>query len=316
VNKIKIMSELKVSTRQTNNDFIRIFIAATSAEWLPARVLEFSIREKTNLDVEIQYLYQSGIEVPVPHDIGNKPRTPFSFQRFLIPELCKHSGRAIYLDADMQVFHDISGLWNQSFSGCDLQTVQEHGKGRKGQFSVMLLDCERLHWDIKHIVDALDDGELDYSGLMYEMKVASNIGREIDSCWNSLETFEPEVTSLLHYTDMNTQPWISLANPLSYLWISCLRRALSSGYITREEIEREVDFGHVRPSLIAQLATEIDSTIALPRNIKRLDRRYSAPYKQLNSGPTRPWTSIHRVLYRVIRRGYYSSPLPRLFLKK
>jgi len=126
------MSELKVSTRQTNNDFIRIFIAATSAEWLPARVLEFSIREKTNLDVEIQYLYQSGIEVPVPHDIGNKPRTPFSFQRFLIPELCKHSGRAIYLDADMQVFHDISGLWNQSFSGCDLQTVQEHGKGRKG----------------------------------------------------------------------------------------------------------------------------------------------------------------------------------------
>jgi lipopolysaccharide biosynthesis glycosyltransferase len=262
-------------------DEIRVFVAATPSEWLPARVLEFSIREQTDWSVSVQFLYQSGIETPIPSDLNNRPRTPFSFQRFLIPQLCNYSGRAIYLDADMQVFQDIGTLWNQPFHGNDLQTVQEPGNGRRGQFSVMLLDCSRLKWNIKAIVDQLNSGELNYSGLMYEMKVASNIGRDIDSNWNSLESFNSSQTKLLHYTDMNTQPWVSLQNSLGYLWVACLRRAVSAGFITREEVESEVKANHIRPSLLAQLDTSIDDTKKLPADIKKMDRDFVAPYKML-----------------------------------
>lgn len=292
---------------------IRVFVAATPAEWLPARVLEFSIRENTDLEVDVRFLYQSGIDIPVPEAPSNRPRTPFSFQRFLIPELCGYQGKAIYLDADMQVFQDVAELWKYPLDGTDLLTVKDGNNGRKSQFSVMLLDCARLQWDIKTIVEKLDSDELDYAGLMYEMKVAPEIGKDIEPKWNSLESFNPKITALLHYTDMNTQPWVSLANPLGYLWVSCLKRAINSAFISREEIEREIKLGHVRPSLLSQLDMETDDTIALPSKVKRLDRGYSAPYKKLRRGRGRPWTSITSATYWLVRQIYYRSVLSRIF---
>ncbi len=313
LNEIVQMKNKVYMNSGSNTEPVRVFVAATPAEWLPARVLEFSIREKTDLAVDVSFLYQSGIDIPVPDNPKNRPRTPFSFQRFLIPELCEYQGRAIYLDADMQVFKDITELWNYPLDEADLLTVKDGGNGRKGQFSVMLLDCARLKWDIKAIVEKLNSGDLDYAGLMYEMKVAPEIGKNIDPKWNSLESFKPATTALLHYTDMNTQPWISLANPLGYLWVSCLKRAISFGFITREEVEREVRAGHIRPSLLSQLDLEVDDTIVLPSKVKKLDRDFTAPYKNLRNGRARPWTSIVSALYWLTRQIYYRSPLPRIF---
>jgi hypothetical protein len=213
----------------------------------------------------------------------------------------------------MQVFRDIGDLWNHDFAGCDLQTVREAQKGRRGQFSVMLLDCKALGWNIDQIVADLDAGKLDYAGLMFEMRVAKRIGRNIAPEWNALEYFEPQRTCLLHYTDMNTQPWISMANPLGHLWVACLRRALAAGFISRAEIERELSSGHVRPSLLPQLDASIDSTLELPAAVRRLDRGFVAPYRHLHSGHARPWTSARTGLFVLLRRCYYRSPLPRLF---
>lgn len=292
---------------------IHIFVASTEVEWLSARVLEFSIRETTGHSVEVTPIYTIGRTIPVPQAIENRPRTPFSFQRFLVPELCAFTGRAIYLDADMQVFQDIGELWDWPLDGCDLQTVSEAGLGRRGQFSVMLLDCARLVWNVDEIVAALDAGELDYTGLMYEMRVAQRIGRTVPQEWNALECFDPERTCLLHYTDMNTQPWISTANPLGHLWVACLRRALTTGFISRTELECEITAGHVRPSLQHQLDAGIDNTLELPAAVRRLDRGFVAPYRRLRSGRARPWTSARTALFALLRRCYYRSPLPRLF---
>lgn len=291
----------------------RVFIAATPAEWLPTRVLEFSIRETASLPVEVSALYTFRRSMPLPKAVENRPRTPFSFQRFLIPELCSFAGKAIYLDADMQVFRDVAELWRQPLNGNDLQTVREAGKGRRGQFSVMLLDCERLRWNVDEIVAALDAGTLDYAGLMYEMRATKKIGRDIPPEWNSLETYEPRKTALLHYTDMNTQPWVSLANPLSYLWVSCLRRALAAGFINEGELQREISAGHVRPSLVPQIQSGIDSCIDLPKSIRRLDSNFVAPYRRLRAGRARPWTSASSWMVAAFRRIYYSSRLPALF---
>ena len=296
-------------------DSVRVFVAATPAEWLPCRVLEFSIKETSALNTRVQAIYNFKRSIPMPLATENRPRTPFSFQRFLIPELCGFSGKAIYLDADMQVFQDIGHLWSQDFAGCNLQTVQEAKKGRRGQFSVMLLDCKALNWNIEQIIADLDAGRLDYAGLMYEMRVAGKIGRDIPSDWNSLERFEAGKTALLHYTDMNTQPWVSTENPLGDLWIACLRRAMQAGFVTRDDLIREIAAGHVRPSLLAQIDVEVDDSIALPGSIRGLDHGFVAPFRSIRSGKSSPWTSITSAALSFLRRGYYRSPLPR-YLKR
>lgn len=234
---------------------VRIFVAATPAEWLPMKVLEFSIREQTDLPVELSAIYTYSRAIPIPKDPANRARTPFSFQRFLIPELCNFQGKAIYMDADMQVFQNIESLWNSPFNGSDLQTVGSAVGERRSQFSVVLLDCAQLQWRVEEIVAQLDNGTLDYQALMFEMKVARSISYGIPEKWNSLEYFKAGHTCLLHYTDMNIQPWTSLNNPNGHLWVACLRRALEQGFITEDQLHHEVAQRHVRPSLISQVSS-------------------------------------------------------------
>ncbi len=277
----------------------RIFVASTTAEWLPSRVLEFSVWETSALPIQFHRIASFDRHIPMPRDLRNRPRTPFSFQRFLIPELCGYEGRAIYLDADMQLFADIGSLWCSPMGNHDLLAVSEGSEGRKGQFSVVLLNCERLQWRIESIVQGLDDGQYTYEQLMHEMCVAASVGRTIDSGWNSLERFEAGTTHLLHYTDMDTQPWVSLNNPLSQLWVDCLRRAIGAGFITQEEVMREIASGHVRPSLIEELKRP-DSRKSV---LCRLDRGFVAPYKSLRSGRSSPWRSWRSMLTFYVRRG-------------
>ena len=121
---------------------MRIYVGSQEEQMLAVHVLEYSIRRSASLPVEVFPLHHARVEYPMPKDPRNRPRTPFSFQRFFIPSLAGNQGRAIYLDSDMQVFKDIRGLWDLPFDGADLLTVGEQGStGRKPQFSVMLLNC-------------------------------------------------------------------------------------------------------------------------------------------------------------------------------
>lgn len=279
------------SDLQQATDPVRVFVAATPAEWLPMRVLEFSIRERTSLPVEVSAIYSYQRSIPQPKDPKNSARTPFSFQRFLIPELCRFKGCAIYMDADMQVFEDIAGLWNQPFSGNHLLTVASATPGRRPQFSVMVLDCERLKWKVEDIIADLDNGVLEYDALMFDMSPAEKIGYSVPMTWNSLERYDPGQTALLHYTDMNTQPWVSLENPNGYIWVACLRRAIESGFISREDVVREVRSRHVRPTLLNQIDTGVDQTSKLSFFSIIRDVAFCAPYHKLRKRKLEQWKS-------------------------
>jgi hypothetical protein len=138
-------------------DTIRVFVGADRSQLLGLRVLEHSIRRHTAARIELHPL----IDVPSrePRDPRQRKRTGFSFARFLIPGLCDHKGKALYLDADMLVFRDIRTLWETPFDGAKV-VVQEpltEEQARRGkddaarrtrQCAVMLLDCERLDWDV------------------------------------------------------------------------------------------------------------------------------------------------------------------------
>jgi hypothetical protein len=288
---------------------VRVYVAATEAQMLAVKVLEYSIRKHSSLTVQVSPLHLSGIDIPTPAKPEHRRRTPFSFQRFLIPSLTGYQGRAIYLDSDMQVFQDIRMLWNVSLEDADLLAVQEPGStGRRPQFSVMVLNCASLRWDIQEIVHSLNDGGLTYESLMYDMAVASKIRATLDPAWNSLERYHPEQTCLLHYTDMNTQPWLSRNNPLGYLWMRDLFEAIDRRFLSEGEIADHVQRGFVRPSLLYQVEHKIEDSFVLPRKARQMDHGFVPPF---GNGPLRqpsPWLRPSAFL-RAATRGYLQDSL-------
>jgi len=291
---------------------IRIYIGATESEMLPAKVLEYSIRKHASMTIEAVPLHQAGIAIPLPKDPQKRPRTPFSFQRFLIPALSGYQGRAIYLDSDMQVFRDIRVLWTLPFNGADLLTVSEPARtGRRPQFSVMVMNCEKLPWNIEEIVRALDDGALTYEQLVYEMRLARNIRAGIGAEWNALERFSARDTALLHFTDMTTQPWVSAENRLGYLWVGDLIEAADCGAIQVDLVKREVDAGHVRPSLLYQVENRLRDGLLLPRKARRADETFVPPYRSLPKHSRFGWLGSGKRLKALLRHCYQNHPASR-----
>ncbi|HYG79319.1 MAG TPA: hypothetical protein VD861_02970, partial [Pyrinomonadaceae bacterium] len=176
------------------------------------------------------------------------------------------------------VFKDIRRLWTLPFDGADLLAAREHGgDGRRPQFSVMLLDCASLGWDIRAIVGSLDRGEFSYEQLMFEMPVAKRLRASIEPAWNSLEHFSRGETALLHYTDMERQPWLSRHNPLNSFWTRELLEAIDGGRITSAEVEEHVRRGYVRPSLLHQVDKRITDSRHLSRRACALDKAFIPP---------------------------------------
>jgi hypothetical protein len=265
-----------------NDERAWVYVGAEVEQGLALRVLEYSIRRHTTLRVEFKSLHEAvsdaGIVIPTPQDPRNRARTPFSFQRFAIPELRGHAGRAIYLDSDMQVFRDLRELWEWPFDTADLLSVEpEPSSGRRGQFSVMVLDCSALHWSADEIVSGLDAGRYDYQRLLSEMCVAQRIARVLPPRWNSLESFQPGITALTHYTDMNRQPWLTTVNPLCELWCEELLRAIAEGFIPGDLVADHVARGWVRPSLVEQVKLGIARPSQLPPRILQRDRLLFTP---------------------------------------
>ncbi len=80
----------------------------------------------------------------------------------------------------------------------------------------------------------------------------SEVAYSVPFAWNSLEHFDTQ-TRLIHYTDMDTQPWVSAINRNGPHWLEEVRLMLDTGALTGTELETEIDLGYFRPSLLAEL---------------------------------------------------------------
>jgi len=176
----------------------------------------------------------------------------------------------------------------------------------------MLLNCELLKWDIQAIVKALDEGQLTYDELMYKMSIVEGIRADIDPAWNSLEQYANGETALLHYTDMNTQPWVSRDNSLGYLWIRDLLEAVENGFISSRFIEEHAIKGYIRPSLPYQVEHGIEDSFLLPKKACLLDKNFIAPFHALPRHGLVRWLRPASWLRAVARRHYQKSLLHRL----
>jgi lipopolysaccharide biosynthesis glycosyltransferase len=246
------------------DDLVRVYVGTDRSQLLAVAVLEHSIKRRTSRAVQVCPLID--LDLPEPRDIRQGSRTNFSFARFAIPELAGYAGKGLYLDADMLVFRDIGELWDIPFDGYSVaiqEGVPDHavshqkagapGK-RVKQCSVMLIDCARAGWDVHKIIGGLD-GRYTYEDLMYDLCILpeSEVRYAIPFEWNSLEHFDPE-TRLIHYTDMDTQPWVNAINLHGPHWLEEVRLMLDTGALTLTELQTEIDLGYFRPSLLVELA--------------------------------------------------------------
>jgi hypothetical protein len=297
------------------DEVIRVFVGADRSQQLAISVLEYSIKRHTTAPVEV--IPMIDLDIPKPADPRNWQRTGFSFSRFCIPQLANYCGRAIYMDADMQVFGDIKELWDYPFNGAKV-LIQEEVKHldvsmskenvpqkRIKQCAVMLLDCSRLDWDIHSIVKGLDEKRYSYEQLLYEMCLLGEdeIGYAIPFEWNSLEYFD-ENTRLIHYTDMGTQPWVSTKNPNAYLWLAEVRRMLADGSLDWNKLEAEIRHGYFRPSL----AQDIRYGHLIPDFVKPLaDRMNEAKDKLHRYVPHKAVYEIKRIRSKAVK-DYEKAP--------
>ena len=251
---------------------MRIFCGTDESQDVATRVLEHSFRKHASGPVEfVEMRLGRNVHVPKPKDEKNRARTPFSFFRFCIPELAGFRGRALYCDADMQVFADVAELWRIPFGEqrvlCTNQPEapahwKNHAFFRPGrQFSVMLLDCSRLDWKIQEIVERMDRGEFGYQQLLHECCLVrpEEIADRIPSEWNHLDHFEmpPAAagapspgTKLVHYTVVSTQPWKNDRNHLVPLWMRGFAEAVQAGAVERDLVARGIEQGHLKPRLL------------------------------------------------------------------
>ena len=260
---------------------VRVFVGSQEEQMLSVKVLEYSIRQHASMTVQVTALHHNDISFNAPKELRNRPRTPFSFQRFTIPQLAGYRGRAIYTDSDMMVFRDIREVWTLPFDGADVLAVGSTGSDRRPQFSVMMLDCDQLRWTPESIVALLDSGQFTYEELMYEMKLANCVRATIPAEWNSLEHYESGRTGLLHFTDMPTQPWIYRRHYLGALWVRSLLDAIDDGFITRDYVAEHVNRGWVRPSLLQQIDAKVDSLGWRMPFAMFSDKGYVPPYKKM-----------------------------------
>jgi lipopolysaccharide biosynthesis glycosyltransferase len=275
-----------------------IFVGADVSQDIAARVLEYSIHKHATRPVRVVAL--TSVEMPTPKHESNRARTGFSFVRFAIPKLAKYRGRALYVDSDMLVFTDVAELWNIEFGEqkilCTTQQLPEAWNDFKWahpgrQFSVMMLDCSRLPWDLTDIVKGLDEEKYTYPQLMFEMCLVkpNEIDDRIPPRWNCLEHYEEGESSLLHYTVVPTQPWRVDNNINGQVWVKAFEEAVLAGWISLKQVMDSLEKGYLRESLayVADLAkndlhgTPIENaSIGFSQRLQSLVKAYQSTYQQ------------------------------------
>jgi hypothetical protein len=262
-------------------DTIRVFVGASPAEVLPLKVLEHTIRERTTRAVNVAFM--SDLPCPMPKDEANQPGTNFSFYRFMIPQLAGYEGKALYVDSDMMVFRNIEELWETPFDGAQVLTVLTPQGTQTLNHSVLLIDCRAAAWNIRDIIDGLDEHRYTYDSLMRELCIVprSRVHARIPYYWNSLDHYEPGKTALLHFTALQSQPWTGTRHPFASVWVEALFRALDAGAVTRDLVRAEVERGNVRPSLLYQIDARTADPQSIPGGERSRDREFMAPYRKL-----------------------------------
>jgi hypothetical protein len=224
-----------------NSEVVKIFVGSEPGNEKAEKALHWSIINTSSTPVEINWMCDKykgsvwdGWNKNRDHrmqDSGEGWKTNFSAFRWAIPELCKFSGKAIYLDVDQIVLKDIKQMWDLDLGGYAALAINPL------RTDVMLMDCQKFGGDWwKRIAAMKPSGKSQKS---YRKLVDSKYGiGPLDGIYNCLDGigWDSDKTRLVHYTKMSTQPWRPFPQNLDYkrhansemelLWKECYTSAL------------------------------------------------------------------------------------------
>jgi hypothetical protein len=220
-----------------------VLIGGARAQKLSSLVCEYSILRRTKLALNIVHTFDG--PVPEPASVHLRSRTGFSFCRFMLPEAAGREGVGVYLDSDMILLSDIAELFSLMVpEGPPILCTSNLP-------SVIVVDCQRVGWDVGRILGDLDRKRWTYEQLLGLQAFEKNVGRTIKDSWNSLDKI-PFGTKLLHYTDMSRQCWRTMGNHrvVDNVWKAELKDAMSSGAIKAQTVSEERTLKHVVPTCL------------------------------------------------------------------
>jgi hypothetical protein len=243
---------------------IRIFIGSGEASVLERKTLIHSLRAHTSRPLDIHVFngthdaLERGAEPPVrlgmPLSIKYRNYTEFSNYRWLIPELCGHRGRAIFLDSDMVCLADIGELFDADMGGHDMLAKGEAYKGdRSWGMSNVLFDCERCRFPLEEIFQDVDAGH--YTNTDFHQMTPAFLSRRpyrigpMDPAWNSFDVHDAG-TKLIHYTNLRTQPWKFSGHVHEDLWFHWFSEARKAGVITNQDIDKTLSRAYARQDIL------------------------------------------------------------------
>jgi hypothetical protein len=210
----------------------------------------------------------------------------FTPLRFAVPDAVGHEGLALVTDPDVFAVGDVAELFTRDLQGKAIWCRPRPGYHNISEplaTSVMLLDCAKLpHWRFEDDLNALWEHRIDYlDWINLKREDLATIGL-LEPEWNDFDHLTPR-TKLLHNTKRRTQPWktglpvdftlkerrglMGLVMPIvrtvapnytrhpdrnqeAYFY-ALLAEALDTGSVSREQVEKEVRLGHVRPDSLA-----------------------------------------------------------------
>jgi hypothetical protein len=275
----QVRDRFRVDFSSVRFETATVLIGAEPEQCLATEVLKWSIDSRTFLTVRYVEPGQVARELYAEGQAG----TPFSFQRIFLPRLAGHRGRGIYFDSDMLVMRDVYELFNWEMGGNVLLGCQPT-PGRAPQYSVFLVENRLADWDPDSLLRAYREKRMTYAELIGQFSFAVPRASTLPREWNSLEHFEPDRTCNLHYTDMGTQPWLSIYNRNADVWCEALLAAARERVTVREALERSQANGWVRPSLGWQVEHGHHDPWGLPAKVKRLDGDWMPPHVLARSG--------------------------------
>jgi hypothetical protein len=197
-------------------DPIRIVIGAGPDEKVPALVLESTIRENTEAELEIIHTFDRDR----PGGSAHGEATDFTYVRFWVPELCGQAGRAIYMDGNSLVFGDVAELWDLPMNG---KLVL-----RNKTPAVLVIDCLRCFWDARAIARQVERGSMSATEAVLSLARTdpAKVGSTIQDEWVHADRYEDSRTKLLLFMDRRRRPWVDpRRHELGDLWSLALREA-------------------------------------------------------------------------------------------
>lgn len=266
-----------------NQENIKVFIGSGEASLLERKVAIYSLQKHTQRQLDI-YVFNgthNSIELndqepflaPLSLKLKYHNITEFSLYRFLIPQICNYQGKAIWIDSDTVCLADIAEIFDTSLNGCDFLAKAEAYNTRSSNLwglSVMLIDCKQTRFDLETYFNEIAQGLYTYTDFscMSPAFLAHHplkIG-QLDPQWNVFDYCD-EQTKLIHYTNLNTQPWKYPHHPYGELWFEYFEEARKAGYITERDIELSLVRAYVRPDIL-QGNAPIHHRQFLPQTLK------------------------------------------------